>query len=43
MKKTRITITIREDILKELKEKSNIANRNISNYIETLIIKDMKK
>jgi predicted DNA binding CopG/RHH family protein len=40
---TRILITISKDLLEKLKAKADAENRSISNYVVTLIQKDLEK
>lgn len=42
MKKKAISITIREDIIEKLKKICEKENRNISNYIETILAREIK-
>lgn len=40
---TRIQITLPKDIKKQLEIKANKNNRSVSNYVLTLILKDLDK
>lgn len=42
-KKTRIQITISEELKEQLKEKAESKNRSLSNYIVTILQKSLNK
>lgn len=42
MKRKVVSITLKEDLLKKLKEICNKTNRTLSNYIETVLEGDVK-